>query len=113
MPTDDLMRFFATWLLTHEAADEVMKAAIERGQREGESASFEDGLAAMIAAEKERLKDDLRAGATALSDGAEQRQALQEMRFEIAELRGRIDALTAALETLGAKIDGLGGGGMR
>ncbi|MGV8084350.1 MAG: hypothetical protein AB2L09_12065 [Coriobacteriia bacterium] len=113
MPTDDVMRFFATWMLTHEVADDAIRAAVERGQREGDSAAFEDALAAMVAEEKERLREQLRPGAAGASaaEGEEQQRALQEMRFEIAELRGRIDALTTALESLGAKIDRLGGSG--
>lgn len=114
MPTDDVMRFFATWMLTHEVADDAIRAAVERGQREGDSAAFEDALAAIVAEEKERLREQLRrgaAGASAAAESEDQRLALQEMRFEIAELRGRIDALTTALESLGAKIDRLGGPG--
>jgi len=114
MPTDDVMRFFALWMLTHEAADEGLKAAVERGASataEGMSGgpdAFVDGLAAMVAEEKERLKAELAAGAVRQPDRDEERLALDELRFEVASLRGRIDEVAGMLETVVAKLDAAG-----
>lgn len=111
MPTDDVMRFFALWMLTHEAADEGLKAAVRRGEEvtpEGMSGgpdAFVDGLAAMVADEKERLKAELAAGTVKREDAEAQRVAIDELRFEVASLRGRIDELAGMLETAIAKLD--------
>ncbi|HEY3318304.1 MAG TPA: hypothetical protein VGK50_07780 [Coriobacteriia bacterium] len=111
MPTDDIMRFFALWMLTHETADEGLKAAVERGASvtpEGMSGgpdAFVDGLAAMVAQEKERLKAELASGAVKREDAEAQRVALEELRFEVASLRGRTDELAGMLETALAKLD--------
>lgn len=112
--TDDVMRFFAVWLLTHEAADEEIKAAIERGQASGPEGmtggpdAFVDGLAAMVAEEKEKLKRDLEARARGEEASIETRPdpALEELRFQVAELRGRLDSIEALLERLLRKAEG-------
>lgn len=106
--TDDVMRFFATWLFTHEAADEEMKAAIRRGMEGGAEGmsggpdAFVDGLAAMVEEEKEQLKRDLEARArgeeVAIETPAD--PALDEIKFEVAELRGRLDNMESLLETI-------------
>lgn len=106
--TDDVMRFFAAWMLTHEAADEGLKAAVERGAAGGPEGmsggpdAFVDGLAAMVADEKERLKRDLEARARGEQTVVERAPdpALEELRFEVAELRGRLDGIEAALEAV-------------
>jgi len=110
--TDDVMRFFAAWMLTHEAADEGLKAAVARGESGGAegmgggSDAFVDGLAAMVAEEKERLKRALEARARGEEPTAERDSdpVLEEIRFEVAELRGRLDSIEALLETLVRKI---------
>jgi hypothetical protein len=108
--TDDVMRFFALWMLTHETADEGLKAAVARGEEggpagmEGGPDAFVDGLAAMVATEKEKMKAELAAGAVERPSEDEQKIALQELRFEVAEMRGRMDALTGTLETVLAKL---------
>ncbi|MHB1017265.1 MAG: hypothetical protein ACYC2X_05205 [Coriobacteriia bacterium] len=112
--TDDVMRFFATWLFTHEAADEEMKAAIRRGidgGPEGMSGgpdAFVDGLAAMVEEEKEKLKRDLEARARGEEVAIETPSdpALDEIRFEVAELRGRLDTMESLLETILRKVSG-------
>jgi hypothetical protein len=110
MATDDVMRFFALWMLTHETADEGLKAAVLRGEESGPSGmeggpdAFVDGLAAMVAAEKDKMKAELAAGAVERPSEDDQKIALQELRFEVAEMRGRMDALTGALETVVAKL---------
>lgn len=111
MATDDVMRFFALWMLTHETADEGLKAAVARGEgggpagMEGGPDAFVDGLAAMVATEKEKLKAELTAGAVERPGADEHKIALEELRFEMAEMRGRMDALTGTLETVLAKFD--------
>lgn len=110
--TDDVMRFFATWLFTHEAADEEIKAAIRRGMAGGPAGmtggpdAFVDGLAAMVEEEKEKLKRDLEARARGeeASPEKESDPALDEIRFEVAELRGRLDTMESLLETILRKL---------
>ena len=111
--TDNFMRFLAAWALVHETADEGWKAAVERGEnqapgtmREGPDA-FVDGLSAMIAEEKERLKAALASGAVeppgSMGDVSEH---LDELRFEVSELRGRIESLQASIDSLNRAADG-------
>jgi hypothetical protein len=109
--TDDVMRFFAAWMLTHETADEGLKAAVLRGEEGGPEGmgggpdAFVDGLAAMVAEEKERLKAELEARARGEEVAEEKRDpALEELRFEVAEMRGRLDSIEAMLETLVRKM---------
>ena len=110
--TDDVMRFFAAWMLTHEAADEGLKAAVLRGEQGGAEGmaggpdAFVDGLAAMVAEEKERLKRDLEARARGEEVAIEKQPdpALEEVRFEVSELRGRLDNIESLLESLLRKL---------
>lgn len=110
--TDDVMRFFAAWMLTHEVADEGLKAAVLRGDSGGPEGmaggpdAFVDGLASMVAEEKERLKSALEARARGEEAPMERQSdpALDEVRFEVAELRGRLDNIESLLETLVRKI---------
>ncbi len=117
MPTDDIMRFLALWMLIHESADEGLKAAVRRGEEAapegmaGGPEAFVDGLAAMVAEEKERLKAELASGAVRREDAGTQRAALEELRFEVASLRGRIDELAGMLETALAKMGASAGRG--
>lgn len=109
---DSFMRFLAAWALVHETADEGWKAAVARGagQETGEMGAgpeaFVDGLSAMIAEEKERLKEELASGevsrAAALTDVS---SGIDELRFEIGELRGRIESLQASLDALARRSD--------
>jgi hypothetical protein len=105
--TDSFMRFLASWALVHETADEGWKAAVTRGAEqergvmsEGPDA-FVDGLAAMIAEEKERLKVTLASGDLeppgSMADVSEH---LDELRFEVSELRGRLESIQASLDAL-------------
>jgi NAD(P)-dependent dehydrogenase (short-subunit alcohol dehydrogenase family) len=106
--TDSFMRFLASWALVHETADEGWKAAVARGveQARGDMTegpdAFVDGLSAMIAEEKERLKATLASGDLeppgSMADVSEHLDAL---RFEVSELRGRIESLQASLDALG------------
>jgi len=91
----------------HETADEGWKAAVERGasQQTGEMGSgpeaFVDGLSTMIAAEKERLKAELAAGAvTPPGSRTDVSAHLDELRFELAEVRGQLESMQASLDAL-------------
>lgn len=109
---DAFMRFMAAWALVHETADEGWKAAVERGisqepgSMEAGPEAFVDGLSAMIAEEKERLKAELAAGEVgrpgSLADVATH---LDELRFEVGELRGHVESLQVSLDTLLARSD--------
>ena len=106
--TDNVMSFFAAWMLTHEVADEGLKAAVLRGEDGGPEGmgggpdAFVNGLAAMVAEEKEKLKRDLEARARGEEVAIEQHTdpAFEELRFEVGELRGRLDNIEGLLETL-------------
>lgn len=104
---ESFMRFMAAWALVHETADEGWKAAVHRGELQepgemgGGPESFVDGLSAMIAEEKERLKAELAAHDVvppgSMSDVS---LHLDEMRFELAELRGRIESMQSSIDAL-------------
>lgn len=104
---DTFMRFLAAWALVHETADEGWKSAISRGKsaEPGEIGSgpeaFVDGLSAMIAEEKERLKAELAAGEVRRPGSlSEVSETMDGLRFEIGELRGRIESMQASLDAL-------------
>lgn len=113
---DDVMRFFAAWLLTHEAADEGVKAAIRRGEEAGLEGmgggpdAFVDGLAAMIAEEKEKLKAELIARARGEGEPVEKKTdpVLEEIHFEVGVLRARVEGLEAQLDAVLAHLEGEG-----
>lgn len=107
---NDFVRFLAAWALVHESADEGWKAAVGRGRKlepgdlgPGPEA-FVDGLAALVAEEKEKLKaalaDGEQSGATSSADIAGK---LDVLGFELAELRGRIESLQASIDAIAAR----------
>lgn len=109
---NDFVRMLAAWALVHESADEGWKAAIARGRKlapgnlDQDPAAFVDGLAALVAEEKETLKARLagaeHGGAPLPADlGA----ALDALRFELAELRGRIESLQTSVDAIAARQD--------
>lgn len=108
MPSnEDFMRFMAAWALVHETADEGWKAAVARGasgepgEMSGRPESFVDGLSAMIAEQKERLKAELTAAdGEPAGSRADVVEHLDELRFEVAELRGRIESLQSSIDAL-------------
>jgi phage shock protein A len=106
---NDLVRILAAWALVHESADEGWKAAVERGRQfaPGElkgADAFVDGLAALVAEEKERLKASIASPQPANAPlGSELGAALDAMRFELAELRGRIESLQASVDAIAAR----------
>ncbi len=103
--SDDFMRFMATWALVHETADEGWKAAVARGvageggEMTASADAFVDGLSAMIAEEKERLKAELSSGRTEpAGDKGDVIAKLDELTFEVGELRGRLETMQASLD---------------
>ena len=109
---ENFMRFMAAWALVHETADEGWKAAVDRGasQEPGEMGAgpeaFVDGLSAMIAEEKERLKTELAEGSVkgpgSLAGVAE---SIDELRFEVAEMRGHLESLQASIDALTTRTE--------
>lgn len=109
---DTFMRFMAAWALVHETADEGWKAAVARGSEAPSSSmgsgaeGFVDGLSALIAEEKERMKAELASGDVERPGSmADVSTHLQELRHEVAELRGRIESLQASLDALATSPD--------
>ncbi len=109
----DFIRILAAWALVHESADEGWKAAVERGERLTPGAlergpdAFVDALAALVSAEKERLKHELAADASAEADGPPELGAqLDALRFEVAELRGAVESLQASIEAIASRNRG-------
>lgn len=107
MDNDDFMRFMASWALVHETADEGWKAAVTRGLSvDGEAMgegpeAFVDGLSAMIAERKERLKAELASGAAeAPGSRADVAGKLDDLTYEVSELRGRLESMQATLDAI-------------
>lgn len=107
----DLVRILAAWALVHESADEGWKASVARGRElepgeleEGPEA-FVDGLAALVAEEKERLKQEIADGQDqhTASRPAELGEKLDAVAFELAELRGRLESLQASVDAIAAR----------
>lgn len=99
----DVLRLLAAWALVHEVADEGWRASVERGRRlsPGDETASVDALAAIVAEEKERLRERLSRG----DDGdarppPELAATLDALRFELAELRGRMESLQASVDAL-------------
>ena len=113
MAEDQFMRFLAAWALVHETADEGWKAAVVRGedQEPGRMGAgpeaFVDGLSAMVAEEKERLKESLAAGTLEPSGSkADVESKLDDLLFEVSELRGRLESMQATLDAVLAEDSG-------
>jgi hypothetical protein len=104
---EDFLRLLGMWALVHELADDAWKAAVERGRSgapESGTADPIDGLAALVASEKDRLREALESGdLTAVS--ADNSQALDEMRFEIGELRGRLESMETTLDAIARRLE--------
>jgi hypothetical protein len=106
----DLVRMLATWALVHEVADEGWKAAVERGRRlesgdlDNGPEALVDGLAALVAEEKERLKQEMGSseGRDASPGIGALAETLDEVKFELAELRGRLESLQASVDAIAA-----------
>lgn len=108
--SDEFVRFLAAWALVHETADEGWKAAVLRGREagpegmEGGADAFVDGLSAMVAEEKERLKARLAAGADVRESEAGAEES-EKLRFELGEIRGRLEAIETSLDALRRHIE--------
>ncbi len=107
MANEEFMRFLAAWALVHETADEGWKSAVTRGTAQapgemGEGAeAFVDGLSAMIAEEKERLKASLAEGSPdEPGSRADVATRLDDLLFEVRELRGRLESMQGSLDAL-------------
>jgi len=110
---DSFMRFLAAWALVHETADEGWKAAVARGKEQQPGSmqagadAFVDGLSALVAEEKERLKAALAAGEVEPPGSkADLESKLDELLFEVSELRGRLESMQATLDAVLAEGDG-------
>jgi hypothetical protein len=109
----DLVQLLAAWALVHETADEGWKAAVERGlsaepgDMKAGPDGFVDGLSAMIAAEKDRLKGSLAAadGSFPSSDDDAGSALLEEVRFELGEMRSRLEAIETSLDAIVRRLD--------
>jgi hypothetical protein len=104
---DQFMRFLAAWALVHETADEGWKAAVARGadqetgSMEAGPEAFVDGLSAMVAEEKERLKSVLAAGeGEPPGSKAGLESKLDDLLFEVGELRGRLESMQTTLDAV-------------
>lgn len=101
---EEVLRLLAMWALAHELADDAWRAAVERGQVEGpEPPDQLDSLAALVAAEKDALREALESGditTAVLREG----ESLEGLRFEIGELRGRMESMEATLESIARKL---------
>lgn len=62
--------------------------------------AFVDGLAALVAEEKDRLKREISTRAPGAATPSATGATLDDVRFEIAEVRGRLDAIEARLDAL-------------
>ena len=106
----DFVRLLAAWALVHESADEGWKAAVDRGRQlapgelDATPAAFVDGLAALVAEEKEKLKASLTDAEHATGPAPAQLGVkLDALAFELAELRGRIESLQASVDAIAAR----------
>lgn len=107
---NDLVRLLATWALIHECADEGWKAAVARGKRlapgelDQQPDAFVDGLATLVAEEKDRLKAALSGEQSGgVPAAGELGEKLDALAFELAELRGRIESLQASVDAIAAR----------
>ena len=77
------------------------------GGMEGGPDAFVNGLSALVAEEKDRLKAQLAAGASggAAAEAGSGAEPLTELRFEVAEVRARLESIEMALDTLLSRSD--------
>lgn len=109
----DSLRALATLALLHELADDAWRAAVERGRAPSPQApdagpdAFLDGLAALVAEERDRLRQEWAQGCGSAREPEAEARELAELRFELAEIRGRLEAMDRVLDSLRAGIEGL------
>ena len=100
---DDFLRPLAMWALAHEMADDAWKGAVARGSEDGADAM--DALAALVSAEKDRLREALESGGPSGWPHGAPPEALEELRFEVGEVRGRLEAIETALDSISRRLD--------
>ena len=114
MAAIDPMEFFALWMFTHDQADELMTQSVARGSAvagegmSGGADAFTDGFLAMVAAEKERLKERIASGGADAVAGDASDERFDEVKFEVAELRGRLDQMQRTLDAIAAHVGAKG-----
>jgi hypothetical protein len=109
--TNDVVKFLALWALIHEAADDGWKAAVARGGASGDRGDFVDGLAAMVQAEKERLKAAVASGAVdspGFAPTGEAQRMFEEIRLELGEVRARLESMESALDAIRRRLEIIG-----
>ena len=97
----DSMKLFALWLLTHEMADEEVKAAIKRGkdaEKSGADIDLYDALAAAIDEEKEKLKASLLSPTS--NEAEDVSTNIQNLSYELREIQARLDVLESKIDQL-------------
>jgi len=103
---EDFLRLLAMWALVHELADDAWKAAVARGRaaEDAEGASDPlDSLAALVAVEKDRLREALESGdLTSLTSGGS--ATMEELRFEMGEVRGRLETIETQLDAIARRL---------
>lgn len=111
LANDDFMKFLAAWQLVHEAADEGLKAAIERGenQQTGELSTgpgaFVDGLSALVCERKDQLKAELSGESSGQgTSNVAPTQAIEALTFEVSTLRAELESMRSTLDALATKI---------
>ena len=110
----DPMQLFALWMFTHDQADGLMTQSVARGSAvSGEGMSggpdaFTDGFMAMVAAEKERLKERIASGGADVVGADVSDERFDEIKFEVAELRGRLDQMQRTLDAIAAHVGASG-----
>jgi len=89
-------------------------AALDPGTPEQGPEAFVDGLAALVAEEKERLKARLVSvdeagdpGRAAMGETGELSDRLASLAFELAELRGRLESLQAGVDAVADRVDAI------
>lgn len=109
--SEDVLSFLARWALLHELADDAWREAVGRGRAaemrgmEGGPDAFLDGLAALVAEEKDALRARLLERETpGAGDEGGLRGVLDEVRFELGEIRGRLESLETALDGLNRRL---------
>ncbi|NLE74361.1 MAG: hypothetical protein GX604_07020 [Actinobacteria bacterium] len=109
--SENLLTFLARWALLHELADDAWRGAVARGRATGTSETPKeadaslDGLAALVADEKDALRSRLTERAeTPSAEAAGTVATLEEIRFELGELRGRLESLETAITALDLRV---------
>ena len=99
---EDFLRLLAMWALVHELADDAWKAAVSRGLEADDAEGATDpldSLAALVAREKDRLRDALESGDLSEAVSGDT-TSLEELRFEVGEVRGRLEVIETQLDAI-------------